>query len=83
MYNYTLSLTSTLDGVDGQHRTGRITPQERNSVHITQEKVWAPGPVRTDAENLSPTEIRSPASPAHSEPLCLLHYPCSWTNVIS
>ena len=47
-YNSTLSLTSALDGVGGQR-----------PVPIIQEAGWAPGPVRTGAENLAPTWIRS------------------------
>ena len=38
----------------------------KNPVHIVQETVWAPGPVWTGAENLAPTEIRSPDRPARS-----------------
>jgi hypothetical protein len=33
-------------------------------VPIVQEAGWAPGPVWTGAENLSPTGIRSPGRPA-------------------
>jgi hypothetical protein len=35
-------------------------------VPIVQEAGWAPGPVWTGAENLSPTGIRSPERPARS-----------------
>jgi hypothetical protein len=35
-------------------------------VPIVQEAGWAPGPVWTDAENIAPTEIRSPDRPARS-----------------
>ena len=50
-----LSLTSALDG-DGWStpRPGRFTPREREPVPIVQEAWWAPGPVRTGVENLSP-----------------------------
>jgi hypothetical protein len=41
---------------------------------IVQEAGWAPGPVWTDAENLSPTGIRSPDPPARSESLYRLRY---------
>jgi len=36
-------------------------------VPIVQENWWAPGPVRTGAENLDPTGIRSPDRPARSK----------------
>jgi hypothetical protein len=36
---------------------------------------WAPGPVWTGAEDLTPTGIRSPARPALSESLYRLSYP--------
>jgi hypothetical protein len=34
-------------------------PPERDPVPTVQEAGWAPGPVRTGAENLAPTGIRS------------------------
>ena len=42
-----------------------FTPR-KNPVPIVQEAGWAPGPVWTGAENLSPTVIRSPDRPACS-----------------
>jgi hypothetical protein len=39
---------------------------------IVQEAGWATGPVRTGAENLAPTGIRSPDRPARSQSLHLL-----------
>ena len=36
----------------------------KEPVPIVQEPVWAPGPVWTGAENLTPTGIRSPDRPA-------------------
>jgi len=36
---------------------------------------WAPVPVKTGAENLAPTGIRSPDRPAPIESLYRLHYP--------
>ena len=42
---------------------------------IVQEAGWAPGPVRTGAENLAHTEIRFPDSPARSQSLYRLSYP--------
>jgi hypothetical protein len=35
-------------------RPGRFTPGERDPVPIVQEAGWAPGPVRTGADNLAP-----------------------------
>ena len=39
------------------------------------EAGWAPGPVWTGAENLTPTCIRSPDRPAGSQSLYRLSYP--------
>jgi len=47
----------------------------KNPVPIVQEAGWAPGPVWTDAENLAPTDIRSPDRPARSQSLYRLRYP--------
>jgi hypothetical protein len=41
----------------------------KDPVPIVQEAEWAPGPVWTGAENLAPTEIRSPDRPARSQSL--------------
>jgi hypothetical protein len=41
----------------------------KDPVPIVQEAGWAPGPVWTGAENLSPTGIRSPDRPARSQSL--------------
>jgi hypothetical protein len=49
--------------------------RERDPVPIVQEAGWAPEPVRTGAENLAPTGIRSPDRPARSESLYRLRYP--------
>ena len=46
--------------------SGRSTP-EKDRVPIVQEVGWAPGPIWTGAENLSPTGIRSPDRPGRSE----------------
>jgi hypothetical protein len=45
---------------------------------IVQEAGWAPGPIRTGAENLAPTGIRSPDRPARSQSLYRLRYPAHW-----
>ena len=68
-----------------------VTPRalfiaEKDPVPIVQEAVWAPGPVWTGAENLTPTGIRSPDRPARSQWLYRLLYPalrkicCSLAN---
>ena len=41
----------------------------KDPVPIVQEAGWAPGQVWTGAENLAPTGIRSPDSPARRESL--------------
>jgi hypothetical protein len=47
----------------------------KDLVPIVQEAGWAPGPVWTGAENLSPTGIRSADRPAGSQSLYRLSYP--------
>jgi hypothetical protein len=81
MYSSTLSLTSAPDEVGwSTPLPGRFTPGN-DPVRIVQEAGWAPGPVWTAAENLSPTGIRSPDRPARSELLCRLSYPGPPVNV--
>ena len=46
-----------------------LYPREGDSVPIVSRSGWAPGPVCTDAENLSLTRIRFPNRPARSESL--------------
>ena len=56
-------------GVGGQrHAPAALPPGKRPGTHYT-EAGWAPGPVWTGAENLSPTGIRPPNRPARSESL--------------
>ena len=55
-------------------RQGRFT-SEKDPVPIVHEAGWAPGPVWTGAENLAPSGIISPDSPARSESLYWLSYP--------
>ena len=55
-------------------RSGHLTPG-KELVPIVQEAVWAPGPVRTRAENLAPTGIQSLDRPARSQSLYQLSYP--------
>jgi len=57
----------------GQSQTPAALPQERNPVPLIQEAGWPLRPVCADPENLAPTGIRSPARPASSESLYLLH----------
>ena len=47
----------------------------KDPVSIVQEAGWAPEPVWTGAENLAPTEIRSPDRPGRSQSLYRLRYP--------
>ena len=47
----------------------------KDPVPIVQEAGWAPQPVCTGAENLTPTGIRSPDRPARSRSLYRLCYP--------
>jgi hypothetical protein len=46
----------------------------KDPVPVVQETGWAPGPVWTGAENLTPTGIRSPDRPARSQSLYRLSY---------
>jgi hypothetical protein len=75
MYSSTLSLISALDaGGWSTSRPAALTPG-KDPVPIVYEAGWAPGPVWTGAENLTPSEIRSPDRPARSESLYRLSYP--------
>jgi len=47
----------------------------KDPVPIVQAAGWAPGLVWTGAENLAPTEIRSPDRPTRSQSLYRLRYP--------
>ena len=51
-----------------------FTPR-KDPVPIVQVAGWAPGLVWTGGENFSPTRIRSPDRPAHSQSLYRLRYP--------
>jgi len=54
MYTSTLPSTSALDvGGWSTPRPGRVTPT-KDPVPVVQEAGWAPEPVWTDAENLTP-----------------------------
>jgi hypothetical protein len=62
-------------GVCGQRHAPADFTTGKDPVPIVQEAGWAPGPVWVGAENLTPTRIRSPDLPAHSESLYQLRYP--------
>jgi hypothetical protein len=51
-----------------------LYPRESKTIPILYEAGWAPGPVWTCGENLAPTRIRSPDSPACSKSLYRLNY---------
>jgi len=55
--------------VGGQRHAPADLPPGKDPVPIVKEGGWAPGPVRTSAENLIPTGNGSPDRPAHSESL--------------
>ena len=58
----------------------------KDLVPLVQEAGWAPGPVWTGAENLTPTAIRSPDYPARSQYSAsvfgICHENLSYINVI-
>ena len=55
--------------------SGLLFSPGKDLVPIVQEAGWAPGPVWTGAENLTPTGIRSTDCPARSQLLYRLRYP--------
>ena len=60
-------------------RPGSFTPG-KDPVPIVPETGWAPGPVRTSAENLATTTgIRYPDRPARNESLYELSYAGQYT----
>ena len=74
MYNSSLSLTSTLDGVGWlKPRPGCFT-SGNGLVPTVQVTGWAPRPVWTGKENLATTGFRSPDRPARSKLLYRLSY---------
>ena len=81
-------MTTALEGVRGQRHALAALYPEKDPVPIVQEVWWAPGPVLTLAENLSPTGIRSPDRPARSQSLYRLsyrahHYPVQYIQLHS
>ena len=65
----------TRGGVRGQRHAPAALYPGKDPVLIVQVAGWAPGPVWTGAENLTPTGILSPDRPARSQPLYRLSYP--------
>ena len=61
-------------GVGDQPHVPAASTPGKDPVSIVHEAGWAPGPVWTGAENLAPTEIRSPDRPARSQSLYRLSY---------
>jgi hypothetical protein len=69
-------MTSALEGGEwSAARPGPYFTPGKDPVPIVQEAGWAPGPVWTGPENLTPTGIRSPDRPARSQSLYRLSYP--------
>ena len=62
-------------GVGGQHHAPAALTQGKTRYPLYRRLGRPPGPVWMDAENLAPTGIRSPDSPASSESLYRLRYP--------
>ena len=54
MYSSTFRSASALDGVGGQCQAPAVLLPGKDPVPIVEEAGWAPGPVWTGAENLSP-----------------------------
>ena len=57
-----------------RHAPAALSPG-KGPVPIVQEAEWAPGPVGTGEENVTPTGLRSPDRPSCSKLLYLLRYP--------
>jgi hypothetical protein len=75
MYSYTLSLTSELEWSGWSTLCPSRLISGNDPAPIVQEAGWSPAPVRTGADNLAPTAIRSPVRPARRELLYRLRYP--------
>ena len=59
----------------GQRHAPAALYPGKDAVPIVHEAGWAPGPVWTGGENLTPTGIRSQDRPARSQSLYRLRYP--------
>jgi len=66
----------TRRGEGSASRTGRSLPPGKDLVPIVQEAGWAPGLVRTGAQNLASTGIRFPDHPARKG------HPCTGTEAL-
>jgi len=71
----TLSWPQHSKEVRGQRHAPAALYPWKGPVPIVQEAGWAPGPVWTGAEHLTPTGIRFPDRPACSQSLYWLRYP--------
>ena len=69
-------------GVGGQCHALAALPMGKNPVPHVKEAGWAPGLVRTGAENLAPNGIRSLDSPVRSKSLYRLSYPGPQTLLV-
>jgi hypothetical protein len=78
MYSSTLSLTSALDGVGGQHNAPATLPPGKTRYPLYR-RGWATGPVWPGAENLDTTGFRSPDRPARSKSPYRLSNPGPYT----
>jgi hypothetical protein len=68
--------------VGGQHHAPAAFTSGKDPVPIVQEAGWESEPVWIGAENLAPTEIRSPDLPARSESLYRLRHPGSYIQFV-
>jgi len=66
--------------LDHDTRRGLLFTPWKDPVPIVQDVGWAPGPVWTGAENLTPTRTRSPNGLACSQSLYRLRYPAHTQN---
>jgi hypothetical protein len=75
MYSCTLSLTSALDGVGGQHHAAAALPPGKTRYQLLR-RLGGPRARSGRVRKISPaTGIRSPDRPARSESLYRLSYP--------
>jgi hypothetical protein len=65
-YISTLSLTSPVDGVDGQRDVATALRRERDTLPAVHGAGWAPGLVWEGVKILHPTGVQSPYRPARS-----------------
>jgi len=70
----------TRRGVGSASLPGRSLLPWKDAVPIVQEAGWAPGLVRTGAENLAPTEILSPDRPALNQSLFISRWDAKYSE---